>query len=537
MAGKLLLFCHLKYLFVLAISLFICSKISGQIDSSLVFIGENERHNFSKVSSQQADLNELVALMMLTSGETSESDIARAQKRINQSINQFKLDYRHGKYKQISRLIFKTVHNDYFTKYDEMANFSDIFKNGHYNCATATALYSVIVRELNLPNIIRERPDHVFLIIDPENTNMVMESTLPVGGVYYFDTSRYIKTLVDMKLISTEEAKNRSSEDVYDEFVKDQERTISMSQLIGDLYYNTAIFAVQNKDFEYAHQQINKAAALNTSKVIMAMKTLFTLILFEDENTDPKQRLLYADELYQQKEFAPKLTPYLLGWFEKYADQLLVVKDDLTSYQEFYILINRLFSRHELVEDKIHLRIINHRTLAEYRDLKNQKELSLAHLDTLFTLRPEDLWVQNNISVQVGHLLAHLTSSPLQLEKSCNSYIEKYPFLESSPMMNHYKMIAIKYSAIENLRNNQLGKGLKGLEQFKALIPPEGANKQMQEMLGSIYGQIGNYYVRARKDNEAKKWFLEGLQVAPESFDLQRIWRSFEEYELHYKQR
>ena len=44
-----------------------------------------------------------------------------------------------------AKLLYATVHERLLTKYDEDAQFADIFTSGNYNCVTASALYALVL--------------------------------------------------------------------------------------------------------------------------------------------------------------------------------------------------------------------------------------------------------------------------------------------------------------------------------------------------------------------------------------------------------
>jgi hypothetical protein len=105
-----------------------------------------------------------------------------------------------------ARFLYEGVHKSFLSKYEELSFFNQIFRNGVYNCVTATALYSLVFQRFSVPYAIQERPTHVYLVAYPEQERIQIETTTPIGGYRIYDQAfkqQYVKKLTDYKLIST----------------------------------------------------------------------------------------------------------------------------------------------------------------------------------------------------------------------------------------------------------------------------------------------------------------------------------------------
>ena len=103
------------------------------------------------------------------------------QKRFDYVTNQVKLKFNPKKKpaKNIKK-IYKEVHDSYCQKYTMNTDFSDLFKDGSYNCVSGTAIYALIFEELDIPYSIKEVPTHVYLVAYPETENIYVEATDPI---------------------------------------------------------------------------------------------------------------------------------------------------------------------------------------------------------------------------------------------------------------------------------------------------------------------------------------------------------------------
>lgn len=133
------------------------------------------------------------------------------------------------------KTVYKAVHSSFLTKYNEDIYFNDIFSSGEYNCVTASALYAFILTKLDIPYVIKETPNHVYLIADPNSTGFLIETTLPGEKIVQMDEkfkNNYVEYLHNNKIISNEDFQNKSTDQLFYEFYS-KDKTISLKELAG----------------------------------------------------------------------------------------------------------------------------------------------------------------------------------------------------------------------------------------------------------------------------------------------------------------
>ncbi|HEX2395403.1 MAG TPA: hypothetical protein VHI78_08655, partial [Bacteroidales bacterium] len=194
------------------------------------------------------------------------------------------------------KTVYQEVHNEFFSKYTEEAFFNDIFINGNYNCVTATALYALFFDKLGIDYQIKETPDHVYLIADPKNTAMLIESTLPGEKIVQYDERlkiQYVEFLYNNKLISESEFRNISISELFEKHYLN-DKTISLKQLAAIQYYNKGIFEYQKKNYGDALKDFEKAKLLNADEMISYMlnNTLINLLELENQLKSYSGRIL-----------------------------------------------------------------------------------------------------------------------------------------------------------------------------------------------------------------------------------------------------
>ena len=164
-------------------------------------------------------------------------------------------------------------------QYQEYVVFTEIFKNGQYNCVTSVALYGLILEHYGVPFQIKELPKHVYLVAFPNLDRIVLQTTDPT-----FDSFQVSKTIMKkkvselkkMKRVSALEIAQKGYLKVYDEHLED-ESTISMTELVGIMYHNDFVYYNNKGNKEWATILLAKSYSLCRIKQI---KENFGLYIF-----------------------------------------------------------------------------------------------------------------------------------------------------------------------------------------------------------------------------------------------------------------
>ena len=93
--------------------------------------------------------------------------------------------------------VYDIIHSKFLKKYEANSIFTDIFKNGNYNCVTASAIYAYIFDKLDVPYHVKEAPSHVYLIAYPKTHNIYLETTAPGAYGFISPNDSQIKKKVD----------------------------------------------------------------------------------------------------------------------------------------------------------------------------------------------------------------------------------------------------------------------------------------------------------------------------------------------------
>lgn len=152
--------------------------------------------------------------------------------------------------------------------------FSKIFKNGNYNCVTATALYCYVFEKLDIPYKVKDLPTHVYLVAYPDLYNIKLEITVPREYGYYAPNEENIKRAVDelisMRLITPDELNKKGYKNMYESYFYGNSALKKESLMIQTSFYSY-IYLTAGRYF-YGKNRFAEAKALFKKDSNMSLK-------------------------------------------------------------------------------------------------------------------------------------------------------------------------------------------------------------------------------------------------------------------------
>ncbi|MFA6261648.1 MAG: hypothetical protein WC760_09280 [Bacteroidia bacterium] len=243
------------------------------------------------------------------------------------------------------RHIFKRTHNQYLKKYDEQVTFYNIFQSGYYNCVTGTSLFAHVLNELKIPYQVKELPDHVYLIVDPDKFNIPLESTNPKTGFYKPSTSfmnKYIDMMLEYKLITYGELDSNGIETTFNKYYYSR-TNINYRELVGLQYYNIGLFNYNLSLYTGTNQAIGntiinaeKAFCFNNSERIRFLmfmaysNNLFTTAYYADTNTIGTLIKLYCVSPVKSR------TKLVRAEYNRMKEEVLLGRSDQRLFEYYY---------------------------------------------------------------------------------------------------------------------------------------------------------------------------------------------------------
>ena len=417
--------------------------------------------------------------------------------------------------------VYKTVHQDKLKKYEYLTFFPEIFKNGNFNCATASALYSLVLEELKIPYEIKEMPTHVYIMVAPKSDNILFETTTPESGFLTYNDkfiSSYIEHLKNNKIISQEDINIHTSNELFNKYFFGENQTITLTQLCGLQYYNLGISAIDSKEYLKAIRALEKAELLYPSQ---RNKFLITSIVPDllNENLSPDMQGKYMGKMSLYSK-SPTTTMYIEEKFKEISHQLVINKPQISSYALFcksffcYLKDTSLYNT---------LSFAQHALLCDYYHAKSNYTQCLKELELAYHYNAENIYLRNSIKEVVGRKFYGQYEEKIEID-TLEWYVHAFGFLKNEEVFHdiytHVFMIRIRDYLEANQKETAekyLQIFLKSIERFQCEKP-----EHRDDMIGSVYGEMCAYYFRKNQFDKSKKWAIDGLKLAPKSGELKR---------------
>lgn len=418
-----------------------------------------------------------------------------------------------------ARFLYEKVHSSFLTKYEEINVFSQVFKNGVYNCVSATALYSLVFERFGIPYAIQERPTHVYLVAYPNEDRVQIETTTPVGGYRIFDQAfkqQFVKKLTEYKLISSSEYQTQSVDDLFDKHFFNNE-VVNIGQLAGIQYYNSALAYVDKGEKEKALEQFEKYYFLYPSEKARFLIFSLTGEIFNGLTYDNDKK---ADYLVRLCKFTREgITPdAIISEFYRITQFVFMQNGDKTKYEKIY---NLLMS--SVTNEDVSSQITYIYNYENGRILYNQSRYNdaIPYFEKALVAKPNSVDMTN---LFIGNLtLIRKNSKDKQaFVAQLQQYADKYPALKQDNNFFELQgsvMLEIFGTAYEK---GNIQDGEKYRLMFEALVTknPDAATDPISYEIGRAYSAACVYYFKRNNRAKAKTFVDKGLTYDPDSYEL-----------------
>jgi hypothetical protein len=164
--------------------------------------------------------------------------------------------------------IFKSLHKDYLTEYQQFSTIHDIFDAGRYDCVSASVLFALVFEALDVRYIIKETNYHVYIIVTTDEQQVLIETTNSEEG-FITNPQKIIRQISVYE--DPQPQPDREETYIFRTRVNEE---ISLEQLAGLQLYNLAIYHFNNQQFNNVMPLLNQALALYKSERILEFKML-----------------------------------------------------------------------------------------------------------------------------------------------------------------------------------------------------------------------------------------------------------------------
>jgi len=514
----------MRKLFITAIFLVIGISIYAQPKftiSDFEFYSTFEKETFLNYQKDTNNTYTYLSLFLLTDINSNETQF----KNIKQSIEFILIEiqnsekFKKGGEKAI-KYIYKTIHDKFFDKYNPEAIFSEILTKKEYNCATASALYSIIFNELKIPFEVNYSENHVFLTAYPHTKPILVEATNPLAGTTVYPKS-YIQNYVDYlrksKLISQYEYENKPADIIFNEYFFKTDKG-NINTLTGILYYNQSVFYFQKKDYANAYEMSLRASYFmkDYDKVNFLVLAASGLILQQDNFNSPiffrviGHISAFGNEMISKTEICNTIGTYYRNFAVKGQKDLLQKSNTtLIKTLKDTSLANQIKS-------------IYYKELARLFYIKQEYDSSIVQIDSALQYNPEDnenqiLWIDLFPKVMTKY------QTPEDALLYVNNCFEKYSVLNKNTQACKLRTTVNLFTIINSFMENNFTNGEKLLSQFVKDYPAETNPTLDNDIFEKTIGEIAIQYYKKGQVKKAKEKAELGLKYLPNSNYLRKI--------------
>ncbi len=209
----------------------------------------------------------------------------KVNKRFQKLLQKLDKDFeKHKKSEALLRLVFYRTQQQVLNKYVQYSSFNELLQDGSFDCVSGSTLYALILDRYNFDYKIIETSYHVFLIVELNDREFIIESTEPING-YLSDKSeieayklKYQPTPSERVQQKIAEKSGTGSSQLFEPVVYN---SISLEELIGLQFFNKAVFYFNQEQFFEAYNNIVKAKKYYPSERLLTLskileKTVFT---------------------------------------------------------------------------------------------------------------------------------------------------------------------------------------------------------------------------------------------------------------------
>nr|WKN40207.1 hypothetical protein K4G66_16055 [Tunicatimonas sp. TK19036] len=435
---------------------------------------------------------------------------------ILQSIQGGKFDKKSSE-KKIKQL-YKTLHQSFLRKYALKNTFSSIFRQGQYNCVSATALYAMALKELGIDYAIRETPTHVYLVAYPKAERILVESTDPAGGYYAFDDrfkSEFVTQMRKRKLISDQEFNTKGVNLLFDEYYFTDE-DITLKELVGLQYYNDALYSMEDERQTYAQQQLEKAYLLYPSERIAYLLQGVTALNLGEIDLNSAQYGEYFVRMSRFRDY--DITEEDLAQeFTRFTYEQLTQAYNVTHYDSMFRYITHHLTDSSLV-GQISEIYYKEKGRIEYNKGNYSSALNL--LKEACRLNPENVDNQSILVSAIAQKLNALSDNGKRI-KLIEQYTNQFSFLENNNLVQGQLMQLYLIQFAQAYEQGNETEAKQARLQFEERMQQRTDDIPVNaDLIGRAYSLAAVYYFKKGNERETKRLISKGLEYAPGNYEL-----------------
>jgi hypothetical protein len=225
--------------------------------------------------------------ILLSDRNISQKNMLEAEEKTALLFNN--LPKRGKNFKLYMQSVFRYVHGTFLRKYSEYPSFYETLMHGNYDCLTATTLFVLIFKHLDIRHEIVEIKQHIYLLAyDETGRRVLIESTDVRNGCVLFEAD------IRERLKDYDLKNSRLSDDLLGE--KDYKRNITTPQLVGLHFFNQAVSVFNKSNYMLAVDFLKIADRFYPSRRISALMVLSLDAVTKNRQLKAEQKIAVMEK-------------------------------------------------------------------------------------------------------------------------------------------------------------------------------------------------------------------------------------------------
>lgn len=490
--------------------------------TDLFYFSTLERESFSQYFEGKPDYFKMIIAVNASSKDNEPAIYQDWIGEIVQEIRHNKFD-RLSKTKKINQ-VRNSVSKSLLITFEHQSGFADMFMAGEYNYYTAASIYAIILDQLEIPYEIREVPTSIFILTYPDSEQVPIEIEGPGSQFFAFahDTrNSFVEFLRESRVIDNATFSSTASRVLFERYYF-ADYGLTIREMIGMLYLNSAIDYLNRSEPENAYRQFEKAFILYpSSKTQYLLLAHLNSFLIDMDYHDLRELgyLIKASRLIGFGVSVDMIGAYLKDIIK----EVLVKEQDLKGMQYIYDYMQEYLTDEALMMDFC---FWFHYETGKFLFEDEQYWKALTSFETAYFLKPDEKNNQNYLTRALGGYSIN-TNPGVVLEK-INHY--DTAFLE---ILDNEIYLTVKLHVCLEFFGEafQLQDGKNG-ERYMAIF--EEMAEQHPEIsfnylaIGNSFSSAAIYYYRKGQIQKSRKILKKGLEYAPQNLELKLKLKSFE---------
>lgn len=464
-------------------------------------------HSELEESFFKGDRNDFITGLLIVDPLQNSQTVGRIRNDVDVFIDKIVAKSVNKSTKRQAKYVFDAVHNEFFSVYEDVAMFNEIFERKAFNCVSGSALYGLVFSELGVPFRVISTNDHVFLVLTPNEGMYLVESTDPVKGYQAdFDKQqeRLLKDLERYKLIDQEGNLTTS--------IGEANQEVAFGDLAAMQYWNSAVIKHGAGDLKEAIEMAKKAHFLSSNPdLFLAGLYSFYYQAYSQNNLGPELRSKYLYEIARIDTTVDAIT----------LRKELIELSDLALRTGDKELIGRVcdpfrgWSRSEL-----NLPFIENAFYAQYYLENGTHQEAEPFILEAYAADQKNEWLKSAIA----RVLTAKAMDVNDLENAIEDlevYIDTNPHLQEDAVLNEVLLIYFLVHSANYFVIDDTLEAMYYLEAADALL--ESGLRANPDVIGGAYYEAWRHFTRKNKNAQANHWARRGLEFNKFHRDLNRV--------------